>query len=68
MLTNSLFPAFPSSEIELGCFDSVGRNLIRLDWAELEERLSGRRPKGAAQLELEIASDAKPAAEQLVAA
>ncbi len=61
-------PGLPIERDRAWLFDSVGRNLIRLDWAELEERLSGRGPKGAAQLELEFASDAKPAAEQLVAA
>lgn len=61
-------PGLPIERDRAWLFDSVGRGLLRLGWTELEERLSARGPEGAARLELGIASDAAPAAEQLVAA
>jgi hypothetical protein len=61
-------PGLPIERDRAWLFDSVGRSLVRLDWAELEERLSGRGLEKADQLELEIASDAMPAGEQLASA
>ena len=61
-------PGLPIERDRAWLFNSVERSLVRLEWADLEKQLNARGPKGAAQLELEIASDAAPAAEQLVAA
>lgn len=61
-------PGLPIERDRAWLFDSKGRRVLRLEWADLEKRLNARGPEGAAQLELEIATDAASAAEQLVAA
>jgi hypothetical protein len=61
-------PGLPIERDQAWLFDSVERSLLRLDWAELEERLNGRGPEGATQLQLGIASGTASTAEQLVAA
>jgi hypothetical protein len=59
-------PGLPIERDRVWLFDSLRRSLIRLEWADLEERISNRGTEGAAQLELEISSDAVSDAEQLV--
>ncbi len=60
-------PGLPIERDRAWLFDSVGRSLLRLEWAELEERLNAREPEGPTQLELGITSAAAPATEQLAA-